>query len=122
MNCVMNLTLIVTNNNPTPLIIAGQNLFSSLVNQGQERRTRYSTVNELVTTNTKILVAAPTGFLATVYRYLVDDEVTCDTVHTAFHIPVQSDQSPSINWDISRYDLFIIDEVSMISEGILTIF
>ena len=76
------------------------------------------TVNELVPMNTKILVAAPTGFLASVYRYLVDDEVTCDTVHAAFHIPVESDQSPSINWDISCYDLVIIDKVSMISEPI----
>ena len=30
----------------------------------------------------------------------------------------QTDQSPSINWDISRYNLVIIDDVSMISEGI----
>ena len=63
-----------------------------------------------------ILVAAPTGYLASRFRAISLDEVTCDTVHSVFHIPVNKTQQSSINWVISQYDILIIDEISMISE------
>jgi primosomal protein N' len=37
-----------------------------------------------------ILVAAPTGFLSSRFRAILPDEVTCDTVHSVFHIPVNT--------------------------------
>jgi hypothetical protein len=63
-----------------------------------------------------ILVAAPTGFLATRFRTILTEEVTCETVHSAFHIPVNVNERPPTNWNLSHYDIIIIDEISMISE------
>ena len=63
-----------------------------------------------------ILVAAPTGYLASRFRAILPAEVTCDTVHSVFHIPVNKTQQSSINWAISQFDILIIDEISMISE------
>ena len=63
-----------------------------------------------------ILVAAPTGFLARRFRAILHTEVDCETVHSAFHIPVDLNQQASTNWHLSEYDIVIIDEISMISE------
>ena len=63
-----------------------------------------------------ILVAVPTGFLASRFRAILPDDVTCDTVHSVFHIPVDTTQQSSINWSLAQYDILIIDEISMISE------
>lgn len=64
------------------------------------------------------MIATPTGFLASGYRAQTQDEVTCDTVHSSFTIPVSSTEAPKINWSLSRFDLIVIDELSMISEKI----
>ena len=60
-----------------------------------------STVEELLKRDATILIAAPTGFLASVYWSQLPDGVVCDTVHASFHYPVDCDESPSINWDIA---------------------
>ena len=78
--------------------------------------TIYSIVNRLIRDDTKILIAAPTGFLASVFRSNVPDEVDCETVHASFRFPVEDDVSPTINWQLSKYDLIIIDEISMIPD------
>ena len=75
-------------------------------------------VSDLLKQDVNILIATPTGFLASGYRSQTQDEVTCDTVHSSFTIPVSSTESPKINWSLSRFDLIIIDELSMISETI----
>jgi ATP-dependent exoDNAse (exonuclease V) alpha subunit len=64
-----------------------------------------------------ILVAAPTGFIAICFRPILPEELICETVHSAFHIPVNVNERPSINRNPSHYDIIIIDEISMISES-----
>ena len=61
-----------------------------------------------------VLVAVPTGLVASVFRAVFPEQVCCETVHATFHFPVQNDLAPSINWQLSLYDIIIIDEVSMI--------
>ena len=73
-------------------------------------------VSQLLEQDINIMVATPTGFLASGYRSQTPDEVTCDTVHST--IPVSPTESSKINWSLSRFDLIIIDELSMISETI----
>ena len=47
---------------------------------------------------------------------MLPDEVTCETIHSAFHIAVNPEQPPTTNWAIAHYDLVVIDEISMISQ------
>ena len=63
-----------------------------------------------------ILVAAPTGFLARRFRAILPTKVDCETVHSAFHIPVDLNEQSSTNWHLSEYDIIVVDEISMISE------
>ena len=63
-----------------------------------------------------ILVALPTGFLASRFRATLPDEVTCETVHSAFLIPVDTIEQSLTNWNLSQYDMIIIDEISMTSQ------
>ena len=73
-------------------------------------------VKQCIGNSQNILVAAPTGFLSTQFRAILPDEVTFETVHSAFFIPVNVTQPPSVNWAISKFDIVMIDEISMISE------
>ena len=75
-------------------------------------------VSQLLEQDINIMVATPTGFLASGYRSQTPDEVTCDTVHSSFTIPVSPTESSKINWSLSCFDLITIDELSMISETI----
>ena len=67
-------------------------------------------VSELLKQDVNILIAMPRGFLASGYH--------SETVHSSFTIPLFSTESPKINWSLSRFDLIIIDKLSMISETI----
>ena len=66
----------------------------------------------------QILVATPTGFLATTYANAFLDDITADTVHSAFKYPVAPDENAQINWDLTRFDLIVLDEISMIPKRI----
>ena len=46
------------------------------------------------------------------------DDVTYETVHAAFHFPVDPSMSPSVNWELARFDVIVVDEISMIAENI----
>ena len=61
-------------------------------------------VRELIDRDVNILIASPTGFLSSVFRAKVSDHVTCDTVHAAFRIPVNSNEPPTTNWSLSHFD------------------
>lgn len=76
-----------------------------------------SIVTYLVQNDANVLVAAPTGFLASVFKATLPEEAKCETVHASFHYPVDSD-SPPINWQLSNFDVLIIDEISMIPDVI----
>ena len=78
-------------------------------------------VHELIDRDVNILVASPTGFLSNVLRAEVSDHVTCDKVHTGFHITVNSSEPPSTSWSLLRFDLVIIEKVSLICESIFNI-
>ena len=75
-------------------------------------------IKEHVRTGKNILVAAPTGLLASRFRSRVPVNVICDTVHAAFNVPIDVEEVPTTNWAISYYDIVIIDEISQISEKI----
>ena len=77
-----------------------------------------SIVTYLVQNDANVLVAAPTGFLASVFKATLPEEAKCETVHASFHYPVNSDIPPSINWQLSNFDVLIIDEISMIPDVI----
>lgn len=77
-----------------------------------------SSVSDLVEQDINIMIATPTGFLSSCYRAQTKDEVSCDTVHSCFTIPISTTDHPKINWSLSRFDLIVIDELSMISETI----
>ena len=65
-----------------------------------------------------VAVAGPTGFLASLYRAEFDQEALIDTVHAMLHYPVDRHVAPSVNWSLCKYDLLLIDEVSMIPKKI----
>ena len=71
-------------------------------------------VSELLQQDVNIMIATPTGFLASGYRSQTTDEVTCDTVHSSFTFPILSTETSKINWSLSHFDLIIIDEFSNI--------
>ena len=78
--------------------------------------TIYSIVNRLLQNDYRVLIAAPTGFLTSVFRSNVPDEVDCESVHASFRFPVQDNIVATINWQLSNYDIIIIDEISMIPD------
>lgn len=61
-----------------------------------------------------ILIATPTGKLATRYRATFPVNVDIDTIHAAFRYPVDPTLQPIINWALSQYDLIVLDEISMV--------
>ena len=63
----------------------------------------------------RVLVVCPTGFLASTYKAEFGDNITADTVHAAFHIPIGIATPPTSNWNLLQYHAICIDEISMIS-------
>ena len=61
------------------------------------------------------LVAAPVALLAQGYNSIFYEDVTTDTLHGTFSIPIDEPLSNEINYRINQYDLIVVDEVSMIS-------
>lgn len=55
------------------------------------------------------IIATPTGILASQYTELVDIE--CGTIHSIFKFPYEQHVDPQINWNLCKYDVFLIDEV-----------
>ena len=60
----------------------------------------------------------PTGLHAGTFRNRFGDNIICDTIHCALHYSVKSDERPTINCNISNYDLLLLDEMSMIPKKI----
>ena len=58
----------------------------------------------------------PTNFLSTQFCAILQDQVACQTMHSAFFIPVNVSEPPCVNWAILHFNIVIIDEISMISE------
>ena len=81
-------------------------------------RVLLAVIEKCIAEGRKVLVAAPTGYLASYYREIFQSDITSDTVHSAFHYPINKDEAPVINWNISSFDVIIFDEISMIPERI----
>ena len=65
-----------------------------------------------------MLVAAPVALLAQGYNSIFYDEVTTDTLHGAFSIPIDGPLPNEINHTMNQYDMIVVDEASMISAPI----
>ena len=65
-----------------------------------------------------VLVAAPVALLAQGYNSIFYEDVTTDTLHGAFSIPIDGPLLNEINHHINQYDLIVVDEASMISSPI----
>lgn len=71
-------------------------------------------VRKCISQDMCIHVATPTGMLSSIYSNNFGGDITCDTVHSTFRIPVEENASPSFNETLSFRDVLIIDELSMI--------
>ena len=58
--------------------------------------------------------ATATGYLATEYKDKFSDDIDAETIHAAFHYPVSPEERPTFNWNLSNYDMLIIEELSMV--------
>lgn len=79
-------------------------------------RTICSIVKTCVQQGLSVLICCPTGILSINYMDKFPVKVQTNTVHSAFGIHIDPDQQSFINHEISRYDLVILDEISMISQ------
>ena len=65
-----------------------------------------------------VLVATPVALLAQGYNSIFYEDVTTNTLHGAFSIPIDGPHPNEINHGINQYDLIVVDEASMISSPI----
>ena len=77
----------------------------------------HSCMDYAINQDLKCLVATPTGFLASSYRALFSPDIDANTIHSSFHIPIDTSM-PQINWSLAMYDVIIIDEISMVTHTI----
>ena len=64
----------------------------------------------------RVLVAAPVALLAQSYSSIFAADIDTDTSHGAFNIPIHGAPSDDVNYAISKYDIIVVDEASMISQ------
>ena len=76
-------------------------------------------INQAIEQERDILVGTPTGFLASTYSTAFGGEVETETVHATSKYPVSPATCPEINWELMRYDVIVLDEVSMVSKFIM---
>ena len=63
----------------------------------------------------KVALCAPLMILVSHYRDLFNDEVYADTVHTMFHIPIDTGDQHEVNYRLGSFDLLVVEEASMIN-------
>ena len=62
-----------------------------------------------------VSLVAPVALLAQGYRAIFGPDLDAETIHAAFHIPVNQEQAPDVNFALARYDMLDIDEASLVS-------
>jgi type II secretory pathway predicted ATPase ExeA len=72
-------------------------------------------IRETIEEERDILVATPTGFLASTYSPEFLQDIDINTVHAAFEYSLTSNSHPEVNWD----KVFMVDKVSMVSKNIM---
>ena len=60
-------------------------------------------------------LAAPVALLAQEYRSIFGPDLDAETIHAAFHIPVDQQRAADVNSPLNRYDMVVIDEGSLVS-------
>ena len=63
----------------------------------------------------KVLLAAPVALLAQGYWAIFGSDLDCETLHAAFHIPVDAHQTADVNYALNRYGMVVVDEASLVS-------
>ena len=72
-------------------------------------------IHHVIQEEYKVLIAAPVALLAQAYRSIFGPDVETETIHAAFHIPINEEASHDINSALNRHDVIIIDEASLVS-------
>ena len=54
------------------------------------------------------LLAAPVALLAQGYRAIFRSELECETLHAAFHVLVDPNQSMDVNFSLNRFDMVVV--------------
>ena len=76
-------------------------LFSGMRGTGKTT-VLHAIISILAHLDCSILVACPTGFLATTYKAKFHHAIDCDTVHSAFAISVEDRCCTTTNWSLSK--------------------
>ena len=63
----------------------------------------------------RVLLVAPVVLLAQGYREIFGEDLDCKTLHMAFNIQVNSNQTREVNFALNRYDMVVVDEGSLVS-------
>lgn len=73
-------------------------------------------VNYCLQNELSVLFACPTAYQAQQYLDLFPDEknISADTIHSIFKIPINVTEEKVINWSLVSYDVIFIDEVGMV--------
>ena len=87
------------------------------IQKNQENR-KFLRIQQCLSQQLNKLLAVPIGLHAGTFRNRFGDNIICDTIHCALHYSVKSDERPTINCNISNYDLLLLDEMSMIPKKI----
>ncbi|KAL9976907.1 hypothetical protein ACROYT_G014249 [Oculina patagonica] len=69
----------------------------------------------------QVLVTAPVALLAQAYKKVFAGEVTTDTIHGAFNVPLDVNQRQDKNFALNKYDLVVVDEASMVSSPVFNV-
>ena len=74
----------------------------------------------LLSLKLNIVVVCPTGFLASTYKAEFGDSITLNTLHSPINIPIDSSQSPSMNWSLINFHVVVTDEIFYVFATVTT--
>lgn len=62
-----------------------------------------------------VLLPAPVALLAQGYKAIFGQDLEAETLHAAFHIPVDPQQTGDVNFELNRFDMVVVDKTSLVS-------
>ena len=62
-----------------------------------------------------VLLPAPVALLAQGYKAIFGQDLGAETLHAAFHIPVDPQQTGDVNFELNRFDMVVVDKASLVS-------
>lgn len=63
----------------------------------------------------KVLLAAAVALLAQGYRAIFRYDLEADTIHAAFHVPIDGHLTADVNFELNKFDMVAVDEASLVS-------